>query len=291
MSGIRHSKYKNTGILFELLLRQITSDILTDRKKSNAIAIVKEFFHSDTELKKELGFYQTLINDQFDSEQKAVHFINTVVKYRLMLNERKLWSEKYDLIKTIRDQYPVDEFFRSRVVNYKLLASIYKLFESEVQHNDGDPAGITRARFTIVEHISRKSILDSKRSEQDKLIETYKQQDKDLRLLTYKLLVDTFNQKYSGLNAKQRKLLKEYINNISNTNSLRDYVNLEVPKIKLVLKRLISKVDDKVTVIKINEVIAQADKLTKGQLVKDTQVANLLRYYQLIKELKNVTGK
>ena len=113
-------------------------------------------------------------------------------------------------------------------------------------------------------------------------------QDKDLRLLAYEILVDKFNKKYKSLDESQKKLLKNYINNISNTNSLREYVDKEVTRIKSVLKKELPRVDDKITSIKLTEAINQIENLTKGKIVNEKQVLSLMRYYELIKEIKNV---
>ena len=82
--------------------------------------------------------------------------------------------------------------------------------------------------------------------------------------------------------------IKMYINNISNTNSLREYVDKEGTRIKSVLKKELPRVDDKITSIKLTEAINQIENLTKGKIVNEKQVLSLMRYYELIKEIKNV---
>ena len=93
------------------------------------------------------------------------------------------------------------------------------------------------------------------------------------------------------MSGSQKKLLKEYINNISNTNSLKQLIESETIKVKSKLQSYLPKVEDKVTKIKLNEAIKQADSLMKGRIVEDKQVVTLMRYYQLVKELKNVEAK
>ena len=107
-------------------------------------------------------------------------------------------------------------------------------------------------------------------------------------MLSYQLLVDKFNSKYKSLNENQKNLLKQYINNVSNTNSLKEFIDLEVVKIKRALTKLLPKVNDKITKIKLSEAIDYTDKATKGKIVKDKHVVALMRYYELIKEIKNV---
>ena len=171
----------------------------------------------------------------------------------------------------------------ARIPNYKVNASIFKLFESNKNEN---PTQKTENRFTIVEHITRKTISSVKKKKA--INESYRKQEKDLRLLAYGILVEKFNKKYSSLGISQKKLLKEYINNISNTNSLKEFIESETMKVKKQLQSFLPKVDDKVTKIKLNEAVNQADTLMKGRIVEDKQVVTLMRYYQLVKELKNV---
>ena len=285
-SKTKHSKIRNTGILFELLTRQITVDVLNNDKKGSAANILKEFFNNKTQLGKEYELYRVLTVENYTSEIKANHLVDAVVKARQKLNGSQLKREKYNLIKEIKKTYNINDFFMARIPNYKVNASIFKVFDS---NTDGNPASEVDSRFTIVEHVTRKQI--SNKKEEKKLVEGYKKQEKDLRLLAYGILVEKFNKKYSSLSKSQKKLLKEYINNISNTNSLKEFVETETIKVKSKLQSFLPKVSDKVTKIKLQEAINQAETLMKGRIVEDKQVVTLMRYYQLVKELENVKNR
>ena len=282
-SKTKHSKIRNTGILFELLTRQITVDVLNNDKKGSAAKILKEFFNKKTQLGKEYELYRVLTVENYTSEIKANHLVDAVVKARQKLNNSQLKREKYNLIKEIKKYYDINDFFMARIPNYKVNASIFKVFDS---NTDGNPATETDSRFTIVEHVTRKQ--KSNKKQDKKLVEGYKKQEKDLRLLAYGILVEKFNKKYSSLSQSQKKLLKEYINNISNTNSLKEFVETETYRVKAKLQSFLPKVSDKVTKIKLQEAINQAETLMKGRIVEDKQVVTLMRYYQLVKELENV---
>ena len=279
---VKHSKIKNTGILFELLTRQITADILNSGK-SAAIKLIKTYFKESTELGKEIQLYNILVNKNFKSETRASYLVDAVVKSRKKINFSQLRREKYNLIKEIKENYNLTDFFNSRISNYRVFASIYKLFSTE--NKSLSPDVETDSRYTVIEHITQRKITSK---EKKVFSEEFKGQDDDLRLLSYQILVDKFNQKYSSLNSAQRKLLKEYINNVSNTNSLREYVDSEVSKVTKVLKTYLPKIDDKVTKIKLTEAMNQIKKLKVGKIVKDKQIVGLMRYYELVKELKNV---
>ena len=286
---VKHSKIKNTGILFELLSRQITQDIISDDKKSKSIDLLKTYFNESTEIGKENQLYQLLVKTNYNSTAKAQRLIEAVLKSRSKISSKKLKNEKYNLIKSISENYKTEDFFRSRIPNYKVYASVYKLFLSE-SIQSLNPLDEVDSNFTIIEHITGKKMTPSLKSEPE-VIKEFKGQDKDLRLLSYQLMVDNFNKKYKTLNTPQKNLLKEYINNISNTNSLREFVNDEVQNIKTTLESHLPKISDDITRIKLQEAVNQIENLTKGKIVKDKQVISLMRYYELIKELDNVSPK
>jgi hypothetical protein len=170
-----------------------------------------------------------------------------------------------------------------------MLASIYKLFLVESSPSVFDPKGSVESRFTILENITSKKV--SPKQKESKVIKEFEKSEKDLRLLSYQIMVDRFNSKYKNLNSMQRNLLKEYINNISNTNSLREFINNEVIKIRKIINKFLPEINDKITSIKITEAVKQLDNLTKGRVVRDNQVVALMRYYEIIKELTSMHGK
>lgn len=291
---IVHSKYRNAGILFELLARQVTADTLNGRESSPAVGIIRKYFSPQTELGKELVLYRSIYEATKLSEPRALKYLDLVLEQRRKLDPKKLSEQKYQLVKEIKDTYPLKEFLSSKIPQYKVYASIYKTFLSEATPYSIDISDIqevAQARFLIVDHMSgiSKVVTDNKPAD---LLEAYKSQQEDLRLLTFKILTEKFNDKYRGLDEKQKVLLREYINNVSNTNSLRQYINDEVPILKRELERLHTFVPNKVTKIKLKEVVGQLDGLTKGRTVKDNQVAGLMIAYQLLKELRSaVTTK
>ena len=282
---LKHSKIKNTGILFELLTRQITADVLAG-KSTRSVSIVKKYFNENTELGKELQLYRILSEKHYESESRASHLLDAVIKSRQRLSNTSLRREKYNLIKEIKESYNVNDFFNGRIPNYRVLASIYNVFQSETTDDVFDPESSVSSKFTVLEHITSKKVSDKEIKE--KVLKEYTKKDKDLRLLAYQILVDKFNQKYKTLNESQKSLLKNYINNVSNTNSLRDFVDGEAMKIKKELKTHIPKVKDDITKIKLTEAVKQIGNLTKGRVVDEKQVLTLMRYYELVKEIENV---
>lgn len=284
MKKIKHSKFKNTGFLFELLTRQITLEILNNSQEK-ARKIVAEFFGNGTELSKELRLYKLLIDEKYNSENKAEKFIEAILDARTKLDEQKLIKEKYNLVKVIKENFEIDTFLTSPVTNYRVLASIHKLFEAK-KSDISDIKDIFDSKLTLVEHISTSA--PTLKQKEDKLFEDYKKQEKDLRLLTYKILVETFNKKYSNLNDSQKNLLREYINNVTNTTKFGEYYSNQLKSVVTELHSIHKSMEDKVTQIKLRETINVLKAQKIGKKVTDEQVSSLMMAYELVKEIKNV---
>jgi hypothetical protein len=281
---IKHSKFKNTGILFELLVRQIASDTVSN-KDSAAIGIVRKYFNK-SELAKEYKLYQALITPKSLSEAKAETFINSTLEASLRLNKTALRKEKYNIIKEIRDHYDIEEFFKAKINHYKQYAAAFNLIEAHNSLEFTEPQHIIDNKITLLEHITRKEI--DKESVKDRVMEEFTNMDKGSRILAYRMLLEKFNSKYATLSDRQKLILKEFINNISNTTKLRDFVNKNFTIINEQITKIIPTVADKTTQIKLAEVITLLHPLDKTQNVKDENIISLLQYYQLIEELKAV---
>lgn len=280
MKKLKHSKYKNTGILFELLVRQIATDTLNNRD-SKATYIIKEFFGKKTELAKELKLYKSFVDESFSSEYKASEFLNIVLNERKSLNDTLLNRQKYNLIKAIKKNFVMEDFFNYRVTNYKQHASIYKLFEHTTSDN---PKEYVECKSTLMEHLTG----NVKNSDEivSTINEEYSKQPKEVRLLAWKMLIENFNNKYTTLTEKQRGILREYINSADNSEKLKNFVIRECNLLEKTIKSV--KITDKVTKIKVNEVTKLISKLKSAKVITESQILSLLRYTELSDELKRV---
>ena len=278
---VKHSKYKNTGILFELLTRQLTSDTISGNQQKS-LSFLKKHFNSKTELFKEYKIYHTLATQKYNKESQATMLIEALVKAHGKLNKGQLRREKYNLIKEIKDTYDVNDFFKAKITDYKIMASIYNLLENK----EASPLSIVESKVTILEHITEKP----KTVKNNSVLENFDKQDKNTRLLTYKVLLEKFNDKYSGLEENQKTLLKEYVNSVSNSPALKSYINQEINEVKKKITSYSKKIEDKVVAIKLNETKNMIKPLTKNLMVQDKDVSNLLNYYELINELKTIHG-
>jgi len=284
MKQIKHSKFRNTGFLFELLVRQVTSDILSNRK-SIAEGLLKKYFNSKTELANELKLYQFIVNEKYNNENRAERFIDAVIDNRKKLDEKKILKEKYNLIKEIKENYQIDDFLKSQVPNYKVLASVYKIFEFNLNTESSyDPKDFVNTKFAIVEHLTSKPVANAKSV--DRINEALKKEDKEIRLLTYKMLVENFNKKYKSLNEKQKSILKEYINSFTNSDNLKAFITNEVVTLNKELTKTGKEIKDKVTKIKLAETINQLNKIKTASKITDTHITSVIMGYELDKVLK-----
>ena len=278
---VKHSKYKNTGILFELLTRQLTSDTIKGGN-SKSLSFLKKHFNSKTELLKEYKIYHTLATKKYNKDNQATMLIEELVKAHGRLNKSQLRREKYNLIKEIKETYNVNDFFKSKISNYKIMASIYNILENK----KASPISIVNSKATILEHIVEKK----QKSRKNTVLENFSKQDKDTKLLTYKVLLEKFNNKYKGLEDNQQTLLKEYVNSVTNSPALKSYINQEIKTVKRDITKYSKKVEDKAVAIKLNETKTMIKPLCKKSSVSDDNVINLLNYYELVNELKTIHG-
>ena len=280
---IKHSKYKNTGLLFELLVRQITADTLNGGE-SHSLNILKKSF-ANTELGKEYKLYETLFKTKNLSEGKAEITLNTILEATRKLNRSALRREKYNLISEISKYYNPNEFFRHQVPNYKGYAAFYKLIEIYNSDKLSETNAIIDNKITILECLTERPV-SQKKVKQD-LVEEFAKYDKDLRVLTYKVMLEKFNGKYANLNKGQKKVLKEFMNSIDNTPRLKEIYNNKINEVKKVLKLQAEKVKDDATKIKLLEVIKLLKEIDKGSKISNDDLINLLQYYELTEELHN----
>jgi len=283
---IKHSKYKNTGILFELLVRQITADTLKGGN-SPAIDILKEYF-INTSLGKEYKLYESILKSKVLNEGRANMVIDTILETSTRFNRTLLKKQKYNLINEIKKHYNIESFFGSKISNYKELASLYTLIESSNSKNVKNTSQVLENKITLLEHLTKKEIENTSKQT---VLEEFSTYDKDVRTLTYKVLLEKFNDKYDSLTNDQKQVLKEYINSVDSTPDLRNFYNNKILDLRSTLKEITKSIKDKATQVKITEVTKFLTELKKTDKVGDSNLVDLLRYYQLVNEIQIANGK
>lgn len=281
--SLKHNKIKNTGILFELLVRKIAADVLDGKSDSFAVRLVREHFHPKSELGKELQLYRTFFNTPHLSESKAFNMLDLIVSRRKTLNEKLLAAQKFLLIKEIKQNCDLKQFLNGRVPSYKVYASIYKLFESTsddiMQLED-----VVKSRFLVVEHL-KGELKEEQIIKESSYVETLRAQDEEIRYLSYKFLLERFNEKYSNFNDKQKALLREYINKGTDVEQFRKYVITEARRLETNMQTQAAKIKNTVTRIKLHEVITQLKTIQTKPIIKENHITSMLIAYQLVYEL------
>jgi len=282
---IKHSKYKNTGILFELLVRQITSDTLSGND-SAAVDILKKYFVK-TELGREYKLYESISKSSVLTETKASLYINTTLDSSKHFNRGILKKQKYNLINEIKENYDLNAFFSAKIKNYKEIAALYTLIEGSNSKGIVDNNQLIDNKITLLEFLTRSKLNQSKK---DQLLEEYSSYDKDVRTLTYKILLEKFNDKYNSLSNDQKQVLKEFIYSVDSTPGLRNFYNTKIQELKEILNKESLNIKDKATQVKITEVAKFLVELSKNDKVDNSNLVDLLQYYELVKEIRVANG-
>ena len=284
--NIKHSKYKNTGILFELLVRQVTADTLNG-DQSPALNIIKKFFVK-SELGKELKLYETLTKSKKINESRSNLLVQTLLESSKKLNRKTLKREKYNLINEIKKHYNLDEFFKTKLPNYKTQAAFYTLVEAQSSIEMINPDQIVANKYSILEHLTLGPVNPEK--VKDEVLQEFQTYDKDVRMLTYKILLEKFNGKYSDLYASQKEVLKEFITSVDSTPKLRTFYNNRIQQLKEELAIISNTIADKAVQIKLNEVLPLIVEIEKNQPIRNENIVDLLQYCELVEELKAAHG-
>lgn len=282
---IKHSKYKNTGLIFELLVKQIAADTLS-RKDSPAVTILKKNFTGRTALVREFKLYEFILKNKSVSQSKAESIVSTVIEVSRGMDRDLLKKQRYNLIKDIKESYNLEEFFSIGINDYKPLAALYCLMEAHKVSDVVDPNFLVDNKTTILEHLTKEE--QNKTQVRDTLIEEYSKYDKDLKLLTFKILLEKFNNKYDTLLPEQKNVLREFITSVDSSNRLRTIVNNELYKLREEIQKLKESIGDEIIAIKLQEVIKTIEPVSKLKKVTDDHLVSILQYYELVQELKEL---
>lgn len=277
MKVVKTSKFKNSALLFELLANQVTDDTVKD-KTSPAVEIIRKYF-SKTELLKEYLLYQTIAKANNLSEAKADILLNSVLLSYSKLDKKVLKEQKYNLVKEIKAHYNDEEFFRTNIPSYRLNGAIYTLFELNNDQISTNPNQLIQVKSNLIEHLTKdvKSDVDTE----------WNSLDRGTKNLTFKIMVESFNNTFKSYNDKQKNILKEYVKCISTPSEMRPVLNstlLEVKQELITQYKVTTEVDTK---IKLKEVINKIVPFKKDTAIKDSDVVNTLYYCELLSELTN----
>jgi hypothetical protein len=237
-------------------------------------------------LGREYKLYETLLKKTSLTETKANIVVSTLTDSSLNLNRGVIKRQKYNLISEIQKHYDLNEFFNHKLPNYKVFAAFYTLLEITNTPKNADLDQTINNKVTILEHLTAAQITENKL--RDEVMDEFNNVDKDVRLIAYRMLLESFNTKYDTLHSKQKEILKEYITSIDNTSRLKEFYTNKINEIKETLTLLNETTKNEVTKIKINEIINIITLPAKNAKINDDNLVDLLQYYDLINELETV---
>lgn len=273
----KHKKIKNTGLLYELLIRQMTSDVLKG-ESPKSVSLIKKYFRNGSPLKEELNLYNTLYNTKEKDSFYVMKIIEAAVKSRKTIDNTKLDRLKYNLVKEIKDLFEKDIFLKTQIDNYKLYASIYNIFENKEIDN---PSLYLKNKILIANHIMSDS--SDGLSEKQDFMESV---DPELRSLTFKLLTEKFNDKWSStLNKYQKEILRHFIFNSVDSEDTKKFISEHTGRIKNKLTKKLHETTDTVVKVKLKEILTLLPAIESSAFITENHYLSLIRYYELAKEL------
>jgi hypothetical protein len=280
MVKVKHSKYKNTGMLFEFLTKQITDDVINNDKMS-ALKIMETSFGKGSILSEELALYRHLMDNSFSNREDAIELIEKVVRERKKLDQQKLSEEKYNIVKKIKKNYDLDSIFKRDIKLYKEYASIYNLFE--YSNNNNIPEYI-KNKNTLVEHITKSNKVDNSIDEELSGI------DFETKIQAYDIMVEKFNKKYNNLLPEQQHILTDYLAYCDNKVKMKEAIKPHIKKLVTELKTTSANTLNDAIEVKIIETTKLLEGINDLNVVYDRHITSVMKSYDLLNKLKKINN-
>lgn len=272
LEKIKHNKIKNTGLIYQILVRKMIQQA-TNGKKPTAYNIFNNFFSKDKALGKQLAIYNLLTNTKYENKDMASSLFEEALDLRMKIDDIRLDKQKYYCIKQIKKHYRIKPLFQTKVDNYKVYASIYKVFES-LRYSEYNPLTIVQSRHHVLDFMLRPLQEQSQVDSQD--MKLFREQDYDVKEAALTLYVQKFNQKFAVLNESQKQLLKKYTYTMTDNTQLDGYMNKEIDRLHQMFKD-----DDNE---KVQQIFENVDKIKSINNIQD-KLYSVLNLY----EIENIT--
>jgi hypothetical protein len=248
---------------------------------------MKKYFVK-SELGREYKLYESILKSKVLNESRANTVVSTILESSVNLNKSILKRQKYNLIKEIKAHYDLDTFFNIKIKNYKELASLYMLIEGVNGASYVAPSQMVDCKITLLEFLTKQEI--KSQDSKENVIQEFQAYDKDLRILTYKILLEKFNEKYDSISIEQKQILKEFINSVDSAPHLREFYNTKIAELKEHLSKSIKTIQDPATKVKVEEIAKHLVELDKTAKVNDDHLVDLMQYYELVQEIRKANG-
>ncbi len=276
MIKFKHNKKKNSALLYEVLVLELTKSILRkdEELKVKIASLIKETFRYDTALHQELKLYHSITTTKNAHPRTAERVLSEVVRQRKSLDEARLLAEQTHLVRQIKKSLPA-ETLENFVPNYKSLATIYQIFNQDTRQS-------IKSRVLLENQIIKEMIVPLTEVNQRELV--------PIDNLVYKTFTKKFNNTYSTeLLKEQKSLLSKFISSfLDNGLELKVYLNEEVARLKKELKgslQLVEVASDDEMSTKVNKILAQLETYRAEQPEKE-MVQNVIKIQGLVHEIK-----
>lgn len=275
----KHSKLKNTGVLYELLTRQVAVDIINS-KPPVALNLIKRFFNKNSELAKEYSIYQSIINNRGLDATKSSVLLESIKDSYSSINTKKIQEEKYRLIEEINKSYD-NNFWSARVDSYKLHASVFHLLESINGSQFSDPLKLAESKLTIMEHLME----TKEKTEIDTILEDYRKYNDVQRKYIFQQMSSHVQKRLANMNTAQRNFMLDYMT-FGTGVKMTAIINENIDRLKKQLLEHSYSADDP-TRVKLKEVVHQLNHI-KSNRANDADIIRILEHMDLVDELNNI---
>lgn len=271
----KHNKKRNTAILYEILVRELTKCVVEENKmgKKAVLRIMREHFKKGTLLAQELDLYKTLSESQGLDDDTARRLLDRVVQTYNGLDKDAIFAEQSNLLKKMNRDLP-KAVFTNFVPDYKNLATISQIFSTSTT---------VRGKVLLENKLVESLKAEPEKKEEEKL--------EVLDNLTYKTFVKKFNTVYGqSLLPEQKELMTRFVMSFSDNGvELKSFLNEEVARLKehvrgsLQLEEIQS---DPTMIEKTQSVLRRMDEYHTRPVDKGL-VGEVLKIQSLVKEIQS----
>ena len=283
-----HNKKRNTALLYEFLIKTISSALVENdkRKSSIALKIIRRYFKSGTELYKEFRIFNALIKTTVSSDSVGTSILKEARAAVESLNHEMLDKEKSLLIRNINHAINDENFYDQPVAEYRMYASIQTLF-NEWQKPVGTADIALLANY---ENQLREWLISEKKKEDHTIID----ETPGTTRLLMKIMMKKLNEKYSvSLNNDQREIIKAYA--FSTANDKQTTIKKKLVEVQ---GTLLEAIDIYTTQNSNNTFVVDKLQNAKSKIlsesfdtVDDTTVSKFMLYSSLQHELTTNEGE
>jgi len=275
-----HNKKRNSGLLYEFLIRTISSSLVENdkQKSSKALKIIKQSFKPGSEIYKEFRLINALMKTTVGSESVAASIINEAKNVCRTHNLQELEKEKSMLIRNINHQLQDENFYDQHVNEYKMFATIQNLINGW-RSKEPNLQKLAEYEDQLLKWLLTKKEETSEQKVNENSVGTNR--------LLMKIMMKKLSEKYDGaLSSDQKALIKAYA--FSTANDDNSTIFRKMQEIK---EKLLESINNYVTsenassYLKSKLVEVKSKLSESASIVDDSTVSEYMLYAKLVDEL------